>query len=270
MQVKRCLFCGNTRWNLELSAAKGVYSCWACPASGTLSDFLEDRLGMSGVDVSVDPSADVAEDTRTSSGPGLGINDLVPPWEVPSARRYLERRGISAADCRRFEIGSVKAGHPLAGRIAFRLREFFSREPVGYVARSYIGERPKYQAVAEERPLPIVGYGEKYARGDPCVVVEGVFDGIRAAQAGYTAAALLGLHERGVEEWASRLAPSQPPVVVALDGEAREEAEQLRWLLEPVLPQVKVLELPPERDPADLDTTGLRGAIQSLVTDGGE
>lgn len=263
VQMKVCLFCGNPRWNLELSATKGVYHCWACRESGPLSSFLATHLGRGDVDMEVDLDADRPgrRDEGVPDHLRLRPAHLVGAWEIDSSRRYLQKRGIDATDARRYELQVVRArNHHLAGRLVFPVREYFSRRHLGYVTRSYTGGTPKYQTVTDERPLPVAGYRQI---DEPLVVLsEGLFDAIRVHQAGFSAACLLGSTNPTLDGWAERVGRSIGTVVIALDGDATDEAHELKWLVRPMVQRARVLDLPDGRDPADFEP----GVIRELVT----
>lgn len=62
-------------------------------------------------------------------------------WVTP-ARRYAERRGITAEQVERWGVGYAVDGK-LRGRIVFPIRDA-RRRLVGYTARSFTGDEPRY------------------------------------------------------------------------------------------------------------------------------
>jgi hypothetical protein len=259
--VVTCYFCGNEKSNLELSAEKGVYKCWACNASGRLSVLLEQITGqVHHIPVQRGPKRD--------AGPRPGAAtpfQSKPVAEVPSAVRYLERRrGLSVQVATEYGlVVCMEPGHLLYSRLAIPARDFWTGVILGWIGRSYTGGHPKYLSTLERKV--ITGWRVRDA-GQPTVLVEGHLDGIAVHRAGYHAAVLSGTGSSGVEEWAARVPPLSP-VVVLLDGGAQTEATRLFWMVSKVRERVSLLPLIGDQDPAALGPAVLRELItQRLIT----
>lgn len=250
VQVQTCLACGNARWNLELNPAVGLVKCWACPLRGSLQNFLSTYLDVH-VHIPVQTSALRVERTGALEGSVKGT----PVDEVPSACAYLRRRGLDPYILRRYglEVCTDKS-HKWYSRILIPVREYWTQEHAGFVARDYIGSIPKYLS---DTASQIMGYRVQ-GRGVPHLLLEGPLDGIVTHLAGFNAACMLGVDNRGgVEEWAARVS-LEDPIGILLDGEALEVAQKLWWRISTIRPDVVLLKLPPTLDPAQINPEVLR------------
>ena len=87
--------------------------------------------------------------SATKSPPGITFSPMA-TW-TPSARKYVESRGITSEQVERWGIGHGFAGR-FAGRIVFPKRSP-SGELLGWSARTFIGDRKRYlEATAQEAP----------------------------------------------------------------------------------------------------------------------
>ena len=262
VQLKNCTFCGNERWNLELSVEHGVYHCWACRASGRIAEFSRQFLGLEiDLDVSlpqIDPHGLSALKPPTNE-----LQDLVSAHAIKSAHSYLTNRGVGLQQIHRYQL-SVDIGKRSTtyGRIMVPMREYHSGRLVCYVARGYCGEHPKYMTTGDRRIICGWRYISPQApRPDMVVVTEGPFDGMAVNRLGYRAAVLQGTSAPGFVEWASRL-PMGDRVLICLDGSAMEEAERLRWELAGIIQKVRVAQLPEESDPASMSPEELEEVLK--------
>lgn len=265
VRVRVCLACGNERWNLELNPSRGVYHCWVCHAGRgeRLDRFLSRTLGGTYHIPTVARGEEKKPAIAHTPPPALRT---MPIHAVPSAAQYLARRGVTLALAAQYELSvCVEPKHALEGRILFPARDFWTGDVRGWIGRSYTGKRPKYYSALPQKC--ITGWRTSQ-RTAPVVVVEGPLDGLVVHQAGFHAAVLGGTDDEQVREWAARLPPAMP-VVILLDADALTQAYQLYWK---VVPQrsapVAVATLPAEADdPAkagvELVTTIVREAIRS-------
>lgn len=257
--LETCYFCGNDRWNLELSPDKGVYGCWACRSGGRLDGLLQSLTGQSHhIPVQKGkralPSAKPVAPQEFRSKP-VGA--------VQSALWYLHRRGVTVDVATAYGmVVCLEPGHLLENRICIPAREFWTAAVQGWVGRGYIPNvRPKYLSTMPRKTI----CGWWLRRPDiPTVVVEGLLDGIAVHQAGYSVAVLLGVGASGVVDWAARLAP-EVPVVIMLDGSAGEQAHHLYWQIQPVRPTVALARLAPEADPSSIGPAGVRAEVERTL-----
>lgn len=251
-----CYFCGNERWNLELSAVKGVFSCWVCKKSGRLERILHDLTGQRhNVPVTLGARAEkklvIPQDFKS-----------MPVGEVYSARTYLTRRGVTPEVATQYGmVVCVQEGYLLEGRICIPARDFWTGDVLGWVGRSYTGGVPKYMSTM---PKKVICGWQRHTPKLPAVVVEGLLDAITIHQAGYSAAALLGTGGTGLVEWASRLDP-ECPVAVMLDGDAIEQARKTCWQISAVRSTVILIPLEAGADPAAVGSEGVRNLVERAL-----
>lgn len=252
---KTCLFCTNTRWNLEVSAPKGVYHCWACGASGTATALL--RAIGSRVDIDVQWTA---PDDATRTPGQQWPTGTVPVTSQPSAQHFLMTRGVNGAEASWLNVGVSLTGS-WAPRLIFPLEEYWHGAPMGHVSRSYTGDGPKYTTdVVPDQSLP--GW-----RGVSAVhvLVEGVFDALAVRRAGYGAAMLLGKgYTEATIAWACQARP-QDEIVVMLDADAHERARSLYWRIRNVHSAVGLATLPTGMDPGAMSTQEINERLRAAT-----
>lgn len=257
-----CYFCGNDHWNLELNAGKGNFGCWVCRAGGRLETLLEQLTGQTYHIVreprerTLKPAAAVA----LAAAPEL---KTWPITEVPTAQRYLARRGLDLDTVAAFGLAvCVDETHPLHGRLVIPMKDFWRGRTLGWIGRSFTGLRPKYLSTLPQSQ--VTGWRAP-GKATPCIVVEGHLDGIAVRRAGYSAAVLSGTSTPDVEAWAARL-PAATTVMVMLDGDAVEAGRRTYWALAAQRGEdrLSLILLPSEQDPADLGPAGIRGLVEPV------
>ncbi len=260
-----CYFCGNDRFNLECSPEKGVYHCWACRKGGRLSDLLKSLTGQQH-DIQVQKGA--AKQKKTVTPQTTADFKSSPIAAVESAARYLDRRGITAEVAAQYGVVvCMEPEHRLYGRIAFQMKDFWTRELVGWVGRSYTGKIPKYISTLEHKV--ITGWRTR-DKDSTAVVVEGPLDGLTVHRAGFQSAVLSGVGGAGVVEWASRL-PLKTPVAIMLDADALVQAQRLYWQLSPILGERAFIVhfSSATDDPTEVGPEGVRHLIDQALRDRG-
>lgn len=258
--LRDCWYCGNDRWNLELNADKGVFSCWNCRESGRLDSLLTDIRGEH-IYIPVRLDAKATDGSLPAPAPSFKSK---PADEILSASNYLIRRGLDPFHMRNYHlVVCLEPGHLLEGRICFPVQDFWTGTSFGHIGRAYVaGKKPKYLTDA---PRKMIGGYRTRDRSRPCVMVEGFFDGIAVHRAGYQTAVLSGIDNQSVEEFASRL-PVKTPLLILLDGSAEKEASTLFWTITPIR-QVQKLTLPSGVDPGELHPSALQKFISEKGID---
>lgn len=264
--IKNCLFCGNSNWNLELNAEKGVYGCWACKSSGRLQDLLVDRFG---TETRISVHLDKEEESLYDEGKSVTFGSAFKSAsEVVSVKNWLRKRGIREFDISRYDIKiCLDEDHSHKNRIIFPLRDYWTSEVFGYISRDYIGFSDRKYLVNIYRKS---SFGYRVSDDTkPHVVVEGIIDGILVHKAGYNAHTLLGVgsNDRFIE-WASTLSKNKQ-VVLFLDGdkEGERRSNALKHLAATVRPEPEEIRLPDEMDPGDLDPTVINHLIQVCLNE---
>lgn len=254
-----CYFCGNEKYNLELSAEKGVFHCWACKRGGRLDGLLQTLTGQA----HNIPVRRTARQPTPTKAP-VGAFRSYPVTAVESAARYLTRRGISPDVASQYGmVVCAEPNHRLDGRIAIPAYDYWTGNVLGWVGRSYTGKQPKYLSTLTQKV--ITGWRQR-DKDSTAVVVEGPLDGIAAHRAGFHAAVLAGVGGAGVREWASRLSP-KASIAIMLDGDALQQAHQLYWQILPVRnARVVVVSLGEEEDPASLGAEGVQLAVRQALS----
>lgn len=197
------------------------------------------------------------------------------------ARRYVKGRGFAPARIgERWGVG-FSADGPFPGRGTGRLVIPICRvtdgtaEVWGWQART-LGDfetLPKYFSSPGLKKSALLYGAERGLPGtEPVAVCEGPVDVWRF---GTNAVAVFGKHASGEQvRHLCRLAAGRP-LVVALDGDARDEAEELAArlrearrtsLLRPDAAPVSLLTMPHGQDPADLAREELRRLVRQCVT----
>lgn len=188
------------------------------------------------------------------------------------ARDYLEKRGFNVSTIRRFEIGI----DPITGRIAIPIRDFSGRL-VGFKARSYKQETPKYLVLGDRKSVArdrfgfktyeksqVLFSGPKDGYPGPGILCEGEFNAIALFQMGRrNALAISGsqLSQRQCELLKQKITS----VTLFFDDDAAGNtctADAIQKL-EPYMP-VRVVE-PHEMDPADYLAAGLNDECVRLI-----
>lgn len=251
-----CYFCGNQKHNLEASASKGVFHCWACKRGGRLSELIEMLTGQQ-----VYIPVQRGEQQKKINAPAT-VTDFksLSIAMVPSAATYLARRGIPPEVAAQYGVVvCVEPGHRLEGRLALQLRDFWTGELAGWVGRSYTGKQPKYISTLVRKV--ITGWRTR-DRATTAVVVEGPLDGLSAHRAGFQSAVLSGVGSAGVIDWAARVDP-QAQIVIMLDQEAEVQAKQLYWQMLPVVgDRLRMVEYSEAgQDPAQVGPDGVRDLV---------
>lgn len=254
--VEVCVFCGNTKWNLEANPVVGLYHCWACNAGGRVDSLVKE---VTGVTVHIPVVQDEWKDRRDARSLEHVTEDFLGPpvADVPHLVAYLQGRRLSLVDMAIYQLRAGKGGL-YENRVVAPLLEYWTREVVGYLGRTVLNERPKYYGTWLA-PKCVVGFR---TRSDVHVIVEGVLDGIRVHKAGYNAAVLVGTAGvRGsIEAWSARV-PQLHDVVVLLDGDATIEAEKLYWTIRPIHERVSLIKLPPAFDPELLEEAARKSVV---------
>tara|TARA_B100000900_G_scaffold296027_1_gene254587 strand:- start:691 stop:1275 length:585 start_codon:yes stop_codon:yes gene_type:complete len=141
------------------------------------------------------------------------------------AFRYLSSRGIGRRDILKWKIGYCKEGR-YGGRII--IPSFDMDGDCNYfIARSYVGHNRRYLNPTANRDLV---FNELMVDWDePIILVEGVFDAIKAGQ---NAIPILGSTLREKSRLFQAIAIHDTPVYMALDQDAEKKAE---WIMKSLL-----------------------------------
>ena len=243
INYQNCSICGSDGWKLYLNPATGAYFCFAGHhhAGGK-------------VDVGLDGDNPGAQLLRLLSAAPERLEwpeVEMPPFHTLSrqAARYLEKRGIDTAMQQRLGLVEWEGQHRVL------VPYFRNGDLVFWTSRRYskrLGEGPKYWSQGGAKPLYT-----PFLRGAPptkLVLVEGVFDALAVANAGYHPVALGGkslpvFHRKEL----LTLANGYGTIVVLLDEDALAKALELRDDLQARFTQPVQLKMVPHGvDPGDM------------------
>lgn len=198
--------------------------------------------------------------------------EFIPAWKATKLPSYFTQRGLTKKDCLDYLLGWCDDGF-YARRLVvpvFDLNEqlatFVARwmgkgsppplvMPDGSVKKGRKVLYPKHS-----RTSKVLFNQATAAEHDPVVVVEGVFDAMRV---GACACALLGKHASRVQVQHLVDMGQTRRLVIMLDTDAHEEAEELAEELAELCPDVRLATLPSHRgDPGESLPVELRRSIK--------
>lgn len=182
-----CPSCNHHKRKLSINLQKNIYKCWICSFSGKIAKLIkqygsenqfQEWLSLTN---QVDHSA--SEDEKSEEKKVflpkefVTLTDFQNDFYSSEARKYLNKRKVAASDILRWKIGFAHEGE-YTGRII--IPSFDNQGLINYfVSRSYDGNFVKYKNPPNDRKNII--FNELYLYFDePLIIVEGVFDAIRA------------------------------------------------------------------------------------------
>lgn len=257
------------------SKKHGAHKCHACGLGGGPDELVMAVLGMEredartwlqGAAMAEPPMAESVElvvgrlSSKMQLPPGVITGRTLDKWSA-SARAYAERRGLTAAQVERWQIGYAVDGR-LGGRIVIPKQD---SDGVlrGYSARSFIGDPKKYlEASPKEGGSAWVVFGERYWPDErwssTLVVAEGALNALALERAGYGyVAATSGstLHPMV----AAKLASFARVIAVTDPDDAGDKlAATIEQMIARHSTKFYRLRLPSGRDAQDLGDQGLR------------
>jgi len=251
-----CPYCGEKKYNLEISKELRIYHCWVCDAKGRAGKLFAD-LGLELEDDFIPERQEEKEEVKDVEMPkGFKVIDYM-NMNIYSAAvvKYLDRRRVSKEQVLRNGIGYVygefKVVVPLndmEGNLAY------------WVARN-IGKVKKYMNPVRAKDTFVAvmpGVKEEF------VLCEGVFDALAIQREGWNAVPMLGklVSERKIEVLVSALRDKK--VVILLDSDAQKDAAELRERLMRFRMDVRIAKLK-TGDPGDAEAQVLCTAIEARV-----
>tara|TARA_R100000322_G_scaffold166938_1_gene134185 strand:- start:628 stop:1542 length:915 start_codon:yes stop_codon:yes gene_type:complete len=248
---------GDGKGNFEINYFKGVYKCWACSETHETHGSINKLFWKWGNKKHrqnwklIAPEKFIPEnkvykrielpDDFISFEKG---NKLTISYK--EARNYLLNRNISEDKMIKYSMGYTTHG-PYRGRII--IPSFDEDGEINYfVARSYTNHRMKYKN--PEFPKEEIIFNESRIKWDEDIyLVEGVFDMLFLDNA----IPILG---KTVSDnlWGKLYEKSEKNIIVCLDGDAWEDAEQLYRKLDGgrLNNRIRVIKMPKDKDVAEL------------------
>lgn len=260
INYRHCPKCGSDEWKVYMSPDTGLWVCFASRHGEPRGGKVDAGQAASAHSQSVELFAALRATDEKTEWPEVDL----PPW-VPlskTAKRYLRKRGIDEALARK--LGLVEWAEEF--RVLF---PYFDRAGnlIYWNSRRYsdhAGYGPKYSAAPGKHPL----YELRAGMAGPTVLVEGVVDAVKVWQAGYHVLALGGKSlPRYLVNDLLTLTAGSGILVVLLDPDALAQAFRLREQLSDRR-RVRIVALPPGKDPGDMTPDELREAISGNHTHG--
>ena len=157
------------------------------------------------------------------------------PMHSTDAFRYLSSRGIGRMEILKWKIGYCKEGR-YGGRVI--IPSFDAEGDCNYfIARSYVGHTRRYLNPPADRDIVFNELNVDW--DEPIVLVEGVFDAIKA---GDNAVPILGSTLREKSRLFQAIAIHDTPVYIALDKDAEKKAD---WIIKSLLKyDIEVYKIP--------------------------
>lgn len=259
--VEICLYCANSRWNLEMNAEAGVFHCWACDKGGALQSLLREFFSLD-INIPINLQARTPlrklEPVSAEETERMGLTTI---QKTPPAFNYLLSRGLTLTTIEHFHLkASTNQDHEYFGRVIIPVAEYWSQQSAGVVARSFMNVRPKY--LTNLATNIIVGWRRRNATTH--VLVEGPFDAMQVFLSGHNAAALLGRGTSELDWWTGRV-PIDDSIVVMLDGDAWDKAARMACELRTIHARTYVALLPEHLDPASLLPQTLSRMVSTVL-----
>jgi hypothetical protein len=273
-------------WFIRLSGEReGQHHCYACKSGGTLAELVKHKLGYGTLDGAgawldrffkqAPAEAPVAKRVHMAPRPAMAKLFRMPreveygdleSWPTP-ARRYVEERGISAEQVKRWHIGFAVEGR-LAGRIVIPVWTRLGVDGLmahSYHARTFSKQERRYLYPDErEQPNLDAMFGELWwpppeERDDATVYVpEGAIDALsveRVVPVGNYVSALGGSNVRTA--YVQKLARFGEVVILTDANVAGDIAANLLMLGLVRHTRVRRVRLPEGEDATSLGTTKL-------------
>jgi len=251
---EHCPVCGHGGWKFYVNPDTGGWFCFA--GSHNSGGFIVPQVTWGDCSMTKLLQQMVQEATAVAEWPEIEVPSPKPLGEL--AHCYLYRRGISPNYAR---ILGLCESYCYPGRVVIPV--FWRGTMVYWTARAYTDVYPKYLSAPGKRPLYVVLPEDNIP--SPVVLVEGPFDAIRVAQAGYTGVALLGktlpAHCRSILQFT---VPENTPVKILLDNDqATAHAVRLANQLYGQFEDVRIHLLPNQyKDPGCTPVEVLRAVLR--------
>ena len=228
----KCPSCDHHKRKLAVNIHKNVFHCWVCDYRGRSIRRLIRRFGsftnlkrwdeITGR-MDLRDFADLFVDRDEKEPPPkielpeefISLTSETPPRTAAYAIRYLKERGVSYADIVKWKIGYCFDGL-YRGRVVIPSFDD-DGDPNYFIARSYIKDSYKYKNPPSSKDIV---FNELFVDwNEDLVLVEGVFDAIRAGNA----VPILGSTLRSDSKLLRKIVFNDTPVYMALDPDAADK-----------------------------------------------
>ncbi len=257
-----CPNCADMGKHMYVSANKSVWYCFKCGVGGKVLDtkdnipnlltFEPKREAHFILENKVNPELSIKAPIKSLplsiSLPHIEIAEDCETSEELNARNYLHRRGITQDEITRYDIRlSLERTGPYKNSIIFPVRSQHMKTIDYFVCRKYNSSEPKYINApwSKNDTLFLAGYTTLVSTA---VIVEGIFDALAVARAGFVGIALLG--KKVTAQQLPRLLYMYKKYLIYLDRDAFTHAIQLKLQLNTLNVGATLINY--EKDAADL------------------
>jgi len=240
-----CPYCGNSKYNLEVSTTKKVFHCWSCDERGKLRKLLEElniEYIITDEDTIIEGVKEPQEISLPESYAPLNIPKYRDNWYGEKAWNYILQRNITEESVNTFKIGYC-ISHNYAGRIIFPVYE--DNKLLFFTGRDFLrGKYLKY--LHPDVPKSHVIFNWEIAKRQRQIIIsEGTIDAISVYQNGYNGAiALFG--KQIMKEQIHKILSNHllKEIIVLLDADCEKESRIIaKKLLVPNI-IIKIASLP--------------------------
>jgi DNA primase len=261
---------GEGQNTFHVSLAKNAFQCFSCKARGNVLDFVAamEKCSVREAALKLKDWFSVGASSPTSAKPVAtrdgGVDQTVAVNEplgfhlkgVDCEHAYLENRGITPETAREFGVGFFGGKGSMHGRVVIPIHNERG-ELLAYAGRAIDDSEPKYKLpTGFHKSLELYNL-HRVGERDHVVLVEGFFDAMKVAQAGFAVVALMGssLSLRQKE----LLIQHFKKVAVMLDGdEAGRKATEECLVRIGTKVWVTAAILPDDQQPDQFSTEGLQ------------
>jgi len=182
--------------------------------------------------------------------------------DVDSTHEYLRQRGIDESIARTFAVGFFPGRGTMSGRIVIPIHNK-NGELIAYAGRAIDGSEPKYKFPAGFRKSIELFNLHRIVSRTVVAVVEGFFDCMKIAQAGFPCVALMGSSLSVEQE--KLIAENFTSVLLLFDGDeaGRKGTDECLLRLGKKLPVMAVM-LPDGKQPDGMSSEELKLALRSF------
>lgn len=214
--LKICPFCGNDRWNCEISIEKKIFHCWICNQKGTLYTFCK-LLGL----VLDEDNWKTTENKNSYYEKDALTIDMFGYLQYKDYPKVLQAKGLCENDIKRYGIRYADKGK-FKGKMIIPLYE--GNKLVYALARDLTIKGNYYNFRLDKKViLPYyLGKINKYE----IYLCEGVLDAISVNKLGFTSGVLLGTHI--TKEQIEKVKQfGFDTAIICLDGDMK--AKSIKW-----------------------------------------
>ena len=233
-----CPYCEHHKRKFSVNVEKNVYKCWGCDTRGldvyqvirkhgSFEDVREwraltNKVELYGFENMFAEPEEAKEEQVPLPEEFNTLTDNDPPLSARSAMNYLRKRGVTKEDILRWKIGYCRDGE-YKNRII--VPSFgMTGDANFFIARSYDGNWMRYKNPQVNRNII---FNELYTDWErDIIIVEGVFDAIRAHSIG-TSIPLLGSTLRVESKLFQQIVRHGSRVYLALDSDAERKSSSI-------------------------------------------